>query len=106
MVLIVRSDLVEFVLQRPHPRDTVHELEMTFLFVVHAGVVDDGAPNRLVYPPRDLEGDLGIVEPLGPGVLVVDPQYLTWFAQHSADSIEEHRLAVSEMEEDKSDGPL
>ena len=38
-MLIMRGDLVEFVLQRPHPSQAVHELEMAFLFVVRAGVV-------------------------------------------------------------------
>ena len=103
MMLVMRGDLVELVLQCTHPRYTVHELELTPLFVVHAGVVDDCAANRLVYPPRDVERHLRIVEVLGPGILIVYSQHLTRFAQHPPDAIEEHRLAIGEVVENKSD---
>jgi hypothetical protein len=100
-MLIMRGDLVEFVLQGPHPHDTVHELEMTLRLVVPAGVVDDGAANRFVYPPGEVERHLRIVEALGPGILIIDPQHLTRFTENSADPIEENRLAVGEVVEDE-----
>jgi hypothetical protein len=93
-MLVVRCDLIEFILERPHPGDAVHELEMALLPIVLAGVIDDGVANRLVHLPRDLERHLCIVEPLGPGILVVHPDHLAWLAQHSPDAIEEDRLAI------------
>jgi hypothetical protein len=92
--------------QCPHAGHTVHELEIAFPFVVYAGVVDDGVAYRFVDPPREVERHLRIVEALGPGILIEYPQYLTRFAQNSADAIEENRLAVGEVVEDESDGPL
>lgn len=105
VMLVMRGDLVKFVFQRPHPRDTVHELEMPLLLVVPAGVVDDGGANRFVYPPRDVERHLRIVEALGPGILIIYPEHLTRLAENSADAIEQNRLAIGEVVEDKSDGP-
>src|SRR5688572_18883532 len=106
MVLVTRGDLVELVLQRAHPGDTVYELEVTPLFVIPAGIVDDGTPHRLVHPAGDLEGDLRVVEALCPGILVVYPEHLARLAEHAADAIEEHRLAVGEVKEEISDRPL
>src|SRR5215207_1574726 len=105
-MLIMRGDLVEFILQRPHPRDTMHEFEVAFALVVHAGVVDDRVASRFVDLSRDVERHLRIVEPLGPGILIKDPKDLTRFAQDSANALEENRLAIGEVVENKSDGPL
>jgi len=84
----------------------MHELEVTFVLVVQAGVVDDCVADRFVYPPRDVERHLRVVESLGPSILIKDPKDLTRLAEDSANAIEENGLAISEVVEDKSDGPL
>jgi hypothetical protein len=79
---------------------------MAFLFVILAGVIDDGIANRFVNPPREVERHLRIVEPLGPGILIEHPQDLPRLAEDPADAIEENGLGVREVVEEKSDGPL
>src|SRR5262245_59274907 len=66
VMLIVRGHLVEFILQRPHARHAMHELEVAFALVVLASVVDDRFADRFVDPPRDVERHLRVVEPLLP----------------------------------------
>jgi len=48
MLRVVRSHLLEFLLERAHAVDAVHELEVTERLVMEAGQVDDAAPYRLV----------------------------------------------------------
>ena len=50
MLRVVRSHLFEFLLERAHAIDAVHELEVTVLLVMEAGQVDDAGPYRLVDP--------------------------------------------------------
>src|SRR5215213_2113348 len=105
-MLIMRGDLVEFILQRPHPRDTMHELEVAFALVVHACVVDDCVASRFVDPPRDIERHLRIVESRSPSILIKGPKDLARLAEDSANALEKNRLAIGEVVENKSDGPL
>src|SRR4051812_8435187 len=106
MMLVVSSDLVELIPQRPHPCDAMHELQVSLWFVVPAGIVDDGGTHRLVDSSRDIKRQLSVVEPPGPGVLVVHPDHLARFAQDSTNAIEEHRLTVGEVEQDEPGRPL
>ena len=106
MMLVMRGNLLEFVFQSPDPRHAVHELEVPLLFVVQAGIIDNCAANRLVYPPGDVERHLRIIKALGPGILIEDPENLTRLAENPANAVEENRLAISEMVEYEPDGPL
>src|ERR1041384_1441021 len=70
VMFVMGGDLVEFVAQGAHAVDAVHELQVATALVVHAGIIDDGAPRRFVDPPRELERAARIVESLGPGILI------------------------------------
>src|SRR5262245_14443940 len=103
---VVRGDLIELVLQRPQARHTVHELEVSFRFVVRARVVDDRVANGLVHSTGEVEWHARVLEPRGPRILVHHPYQRPLLAQDAVDAIEEDRLAIREVQQDEPDGPL
>lgn len=106
VMLVMGRHLLEFVLQRSHAGNAVHELEVSFGLVVQLGVVDDGLSDRLIDSARKVERNAGIVEPFRPGVLIEDPQDLPGLAQDASNAIEENRFSVGEVQQDESDRPF
>src|SRR5688572_33085538 len=84
----------------------MHELEMPLPRVERAGIVDDRVASRFVHPSRNVQRNLRIVEAARPGVLIKYPEHLARLAKNSPDAIVENRLTVSQVVDNKSDGPL
>lgn len=55
VMLVVRGDLLELIFQGSRAGHTVHELEVPLLFVIQAGIIDDGVSNRLVNSAGNVE---------------------------------------------------
>jgi hypothetical protein len=106
MMLVMSGGLVEFVFQRAHAVHAVDELEVPTPLIVQPGIMNDGVTNRLVYVPGDVQRHARVVEPLGPGILIHDPQDRARLTEHSADPVEDDRLAIGEVVQDVLDRPL
>src|SRR5215213_7301396 len=106
MMLVVRCHLVELLLERSHAGDAVDELQVSLLLVVPPRVVDDGIANRVIDPPRKVEWHLVVIQAAGPGILIVNPEHLTRFAEDPADTIEQDGFAIGEVVQDVSDRPF
>ena len=105
-MFIMSGGLVEFIPQRAHAVYTMDELKVATPLIVHASIIDDCVANRFVYMPGDVERHLRIVQPLRPGILIHHPYDRTRLTEHSTDAIEENGLAVGEVVQDITDGPL
>src|SRR5260221_9308166 len=103
MMLVMSGDFFEFITQASHAGYAVNELEVAFFLVVQAGVVNNRVPNRFVYPARDVERPLCIIQSFRPRVLIKRPKNLARLTQDSRDAIVKNRLAVSNVVEKKSD---
>ena len=106
MILVVCGDLVEFIPKRAHAIYTVHPLQMAISLVVHAGKIDDRVADRFVDPPGNVQGHQRIVERLRPGILVHHRKDRSRLAEYSMNAIEEYRLGVGEVVENKAHRPL
>jgi hypothetical protein len=105
-MLVMGRHLLEFILQRSQARHAVHELPRSIALVMDADMVNDGRPHRLIDAPREVEGQVAVVQTPGPRVLIVYPDHLAGLADHATNTIEEDRLAVREVVEEEPDGPL
>ena len=102
MMLVVRRDLVELILECSHPGDAVDKLQVPLGLVVPPGVIDDSIADRLIDSARELERHLGVIQAAGPGILIVNPEHLTRLAEHSTNAVEQYGFAVGEVVEDIS----
>src|SRR5687768_9496986 len=102
-MLVVRRDRFEQVFQGLHAGHTVDELELPLRFVILAGIIENRGSYRFVYSARNVEWDARILESPRPGVLVVSPEHLPWLTQDPPDAVEEHSLAIREVEQNVLD---
>src|SRR5213082_449956 len=73
VMLIMSSDVIEFIPQRAHAVYTVHKLEVAARLILHARIIDDCVANGLVHAPGDIQRHARIVESLSPRVLIHYP---------------------------------
>ena len=106
MMLVMHGDLVEFLPQRAHAIDVMHELQVAAAVVVLAGIIDDSVANRFVHTAGDIQRHARVVEAPRPGILIHHPYQRTRLAEHPTDAIEEDGLAIGEVMQDVGDGPF
>ena len=102
----MRSDLVKLVLQRPNARLAVDEFKVAPFVIVQPGLIDDTRADGFVNAAGYLERHPGIVEPLGPRILIECPEHLSRFADRPADSIEQYGLSIGKVMQNESNRPL
>jgi hypothetical protein len=82
------------------------ELQVSTSWVVDSRDVDDRAPDRLVDAPREVKRQMGVVQALGPGVLIADPHHRPALAKHASNAIVLDRLAIREVVQNEPHGPF
>src|SRR5260370_10784041 len=96
MMLVVRGDLVEFILQSPDAGFAVNELEMAVPVIVKARVMNDRGAGRLVYVPVEFQRQLRVIKLFRPRILIERPHDGPAFADDSPDAVEQDRLGIGE----------
>jgi len=69
-------------------------------------LIDDAGPYRCVDLLGQTERHPGIIEALGPRILIEGPEHLPRFTDDPADPVEENRLGIGKVMQNEADWPL